>query len=115
MKKRIIILLLQLLCLTLPIMRLDVYAATVVDSGTCGEYVTWELDNKGVLTISGNGAMDDYAYGSQTPWSQYASDIKQITVQPGVTRIGSCAFGMSGGFTDVTLPDGLVSIGAAPN
>ena len=29
-------------------------------SGTCGENLTWELDEYGVLTISGKGAMNDY-------------------------------------------------------
>ncbi|MBQ6206355.1 MAG: hypothetical protein IJK52_04670 [Oscillospiraceae bacterium] len=35
----------------------------IVDSGDCGiegNNVTWTLDNKGALTISGTGDMDDY-------------------------------------------------------
>ena len=31
--------------------------AGVVASGTCGENLTWVLDNKGTMTISGNGPM----------------------------------------------------------
>lgn len=37
-------------------------SATVVDSGTCGEHLTWVLDDTGTLTISGYGSMTDYDY-----------------------------------------------------
>ena len=36
-------------------------AAEILDSGSCGENVTWTLDSNGVLTISGTGPMTDYA------------------------------------------------------
>ena len=32
-------------------------AAEIIDSGTCGENLTWSLDSYGKLTISGTGAM----------------------------------------------------------
>ena len=32
-------------------------AEKVVASGSCGENVTWTLDDSGLLTISGSGAM----------------------------------------------------------
>ena len=34
--------------------------AGVVASGTCGKNLTWVLDEDGVLTISGEGEMEDY-------------------------------------------------------
>ena len=34
--------------------------AEQVDSGTCGENLTWTLDDKGVLVISGEGEMENY-------------------------------------------------------
>ena len=39
--------------LTLPV---NARAAEIVDSGTCGDNLTWSLDNGGTLTISGTGA-----------------------------------------------------------
>ena len=39
----------------------------IVDSGTCGENLTWTLDSEGMLTISGTGEMDDYE-SSTIPW-----------------------------------------------
>ena len=37
---------------------------TIVDSGTCGENLTWELDSEGTLTIDGAGKMDDFGFDS---------------------------------------------------
>lgn len=34
---------------------INVSAATVVQSGTCGENLTWTLDDEGTLVISGGG------------------------------------------------------------
>ena len=51
----------------------NAYGADVVASGTCGAEggnLTWTFDSDGVLTISGTGAMADYAYDvfeSNTP------------------------------------------------
>ena len=36
---------------------------SIVDSGTCGENVTWTLDENGVLTISGTGEMENFGNG----------------------------------------------------
>ena len=42
----------------------EIFAADIVDSGYCGgegdgTNLTWTLDSKGTLTISGNGKMAD--------------------------------------------------------
>ena len=33
---------------------------SVMGSGTCGDHLTWTLDDAGTLTISGTGGMSDY-------------------------------------------------------
>lgn len=76
----------------------DVYATEY--SGTCGDPsvnggadVTWSFDDvSGVLTISGIGAMKDYASSSEPPWNAYVSDITKVVVGSGVTSIGDRAF-----------------------
>ena len=78
--------------------------STVVASGSCGEGVTWSRDADGVLTISGSGAVDDKAF-------QYDKTIKRLIVEPGVTAIGTYAFGDCSYLVDVTLPEGLQRIG----
>lgn len=34
--------------------------AEIVDGGTCGDNLTWTLDEDGTLTISGSGEMTDF-------------------------------------------------------
>ena len=87
----------------------EVYAASELVSGTCGEDLTWTVDQStGVLTISGKGNMDNYAYvtkygtladptitfrtGYQPPWYDYKDSITSIVVEEGVTCIGETAF-----------------------
>ena len=48
----------------------DGSGVTVMRSGECGDSVLWNLDENGVLTVSGNGAMNDYASSEHTPWAQ---------------------------------------------
>ena len=42
--------------------------AAIVDSGTCGENLTWTLDDTGTLTINGAGRMTDFNYDSDTTY-----------------------------------------------
>ncbi len=83
-------------------------------SGTCGENLTWELDDDGVLTISGTGEMDDYilAYGvGLTPWSR-AGRIKKLVLNDGITSIGGGAFyNLYQDVTEITIPASVKSIG----
>ncbi|MBR4723694.1 MAG: hypothetical protein IK072_03050, partial [Clostridia bacterium] len=37
-------------------------SATIVSNGTCGDNLTWTLDDNGRLTISGTGTMTDHAW-----------------------------------------------------
>ena len=61
----------------------------IVDSGSCGENVTWELDSEGKLTISGTGEM--YNYQASPEFSSFSS-IKKAIITDGVTSIGNNAF-----------------------
>lgn len=60
--------------------------------GTCGENVTWVLDNGGTLTIKGSGAMTDYSFAAAKPWESYITEIQAVDVQEGVTSVGAYAF-----------------------
>lgn len=64
---------------------------SVVDSGTCGENLTWTLDDSGTLTISGTGAMNEYDSWRDSPFD-YNDDITSVVIEEGVTSIGSWAF-----------------------
>lgn len=101
MKKRLLLMLVLALLLTFGVTS-AAWAATV-DSGECGDNLTWTLDSDGTLTISGNGAMDDYTlewdykanetnYTSTAPWGKKAEKINNIVIDSGVTSIGENAF-----------------------
>ena len=110
MKLRRILLTLLVLCLTVGTMVMTASAAEIVDSGTCGENLTWTLDSEGTLTISGTGEMDDYEFDYPAPWTP-GYDVQQVIVENGVTSIGEDAFQYCSSLTSVTFGDGVTSIG----
>ena len=85
----------------------------VVASGTCGENMTWKLNNVGTLSILGSGEMYDYDYASgyRPPWSSSSAQIKTIVISEGVTGIGDNAFNSCYNLTDITIPEGIKRIG----
>ena len=78
---------------------------------TCGENLTWTLDDKGELFISGTGEMYNWTNNSSVPWAEYREKIKTVVVEDGVSTIGGCAFASCTNLTGVSLPGSLVSIG----
>ena len=88
--------------------------ATVIASSECGangDNVTWTLDEDGVLTISGTGAMADFEdayFMGDYPWG---SNLKRIVIEEGVTRIGVYAFANQRQVTEVSIPASVTAIG----
>ncbi|MBR4720590.1 MAG: leucine-rich repeat protein [Clostridia bacterium] len=109
MKKRIFSLFV-ILYILLPVAVIPVHAA-IVGSGTCGDNLTWTLNDKGTLTISGTGDMKDYSYDTM-PWYSSRSSIKTVIIQNGVTSIGSETFYNCSSLTSITIPDSVTSIGS---
>ena len=75
------------------------YAGKITETpnpnGKCGENVRWVLTGESpnyTLTISGMGAMADYASSSDQPWKDYRSSITKVVIGSGVTHIGNNAF-----------------------
>ena len=83
---------------------------TVLDEGTCGASLTWELTNDGTLTISGTGDMTDFT--ERGPWyEEYSNDILALKVADGVTSVGDFAFSGCTKLASVTLPASVTRIG----
>ena len=91
----------------------------VIDSGSCGKNVNYELYDDYTLRIFGSGRMTNfdhiYGYvGSDAPWgteSQWCTKIKSVVIEDGVTRIGSHAFLGCSSLTEVIIPNSVTSIG----
>ena len=86
------------------------YLAGLDVGGDLGNGVSWHL-KADVLTISGNGAMPDFADETSTPWHGYAGFIKKVVIEEGVTTAGKNAFEYCINLSSVSLPNSLTSIG----
>lgn len=108
MKKRLLsILLVLLMALTLlPL------GALADENSKCGESLTWNLDEIGILTISGTGDMYNYSSADPAPWNEHCLEITNVTISDGVTSIGSYAFCYCS-VKSITLPFGLKHIGSS--
>ena len=80
-------------------------------SGTCGENLTWVLEENGTLTVSGTGEMYNYARAEYGPWKDYQSSITTVYIENGVSSIGDSAFESCEALTDMTIADSVTSIG----
>ena len=86
-------------------------AADIVESGSCGENLTWTLDSEGTLTISGTGDMTNYDVNGAPFYEN--SNIKAIKIENGVTSIGDWAFYYCTSLESITIPDSVTSIGGS--
>lgn len=138
MKKRFVSLLLAISMIfsLMPVSAVTAFAesenggeVTTVDSGYCGadnggENLRWTLDNNGVLTISGSGAMKDYTWDENVrlDWYVRKKDIRSVVLDNRITHIGDYAFdkctniesvrytGYTGN-AGVALPESVTTIG----
>lgn len=97
-----------------------IVSAKIIESGSCGENVTWTYYDDFSLVISGTGDMAEYfvAYqfsnpankGKSLPWNKYARFIKEVIIDEGVTSICRYAFKNMGN-CKITIPSTVEKIG----
>ena len=77
--------------------------ALAASSGTCGDNTVWTLDDAGILTISGKGAVTN----SSSDWGS----CKKLIVKNGVTSLTELILYGNTNLKSVALADSVVSIG----
>lgn len=87
---------------------------TAISSGPCGadgDNVTYVLTDDGTLTISGNGAMENFLSTDSSPWHENRTQIKSVIIEQCVTSIGDSAFSYCTSLTSAKIPNSVTSIG----
>lgn len=79
-------------------------------SGTCGDDLSWLLDN-GRLTISGSGSMTDFDQLNMAPWYELRDQIYELSLPDGLTNIGNFAFYDCYRLSAVRLPASVTQVG----
>lgn len=89
----------------------------VLQTGKCGDDITYTLYDSGLLELSGSGKMYDYSsYSGElsdkiVPWNNYRNQIKKITFTGNITSVGNYAFCECSSLTSITIPNSVTSIG----
>ena len=92
------------------LLALTLYSGNAIaESGTLGS-LTWELDENGLLTISGTGNMKPFQYNSSSAWLAFKTNITSVQIQGNVTNISSHAFSDCFYLTNITISDSVTSI-----
>ena len=73
--------------------------------------VFWELDQDGVLKISGQGEMQNWENETEVPWSEQRQEIKKVEITEGVTSVGGYAFSNCINAAEIVIPDSVQEIG----
>lgn len=83
-------------------------------SGQCGDDLFWEYDpSSHTLTITGTGDMYDYTTSTHAPWYDYRTEITDVVLPDGMTKIGNFAFYQcnNASLTSINIPASVTSIG----
>ena len=63
----------------------------LIASGDCNSQINWRLGYDGILYVTGNGHIPDYAF-DKTPWGEYVESITAIVVEDGIDVVGKNCF-----------------------
>ena len=88
----------------------DVESTFEGDSGVVTDTINWAIDADYNLTITGTGAMPDYAAEADRPWEAYKVLAKTVTVGEGITSVGARSFSYFTGLESISLSDTVTTL-----
>ena len=80
-------------------------------SGSFGQNLFWNIDDRGTLYISGSGKMTDFESAELTPWYSLRGRIQSAIIMPGITNIGDRSFSECYVMSSVNIPSSVTVIG----
>lgn len=104
MTKRFLAILAAILCLVFVF-------STVSFADGYNQNIQWYLDDNGVLTITGSGAMSNFTAKSTNEWLSMKDMITAVVIEEGVTTVGSYAFTGCTNLQSVCIPASVTTIG----
>ena len=91
-----------------PVGGITANAADILDSGKCGDNVTWQVDSEGTLTISGKGEV------AESPWDDSdkfdKESVKKLIIKEGVTAVYGSPFLDLTNIGSISIPDSSFSL-----
>lgn len=75
-------------------------------TGKCGDNITWTLDDKDNLELTGKGKM----YGYSLMGAPWGTSIVSVTISEGIENLGKYAFSFCGKLTNVVIPNSVKEI-----
>ena len=85
-------------------------SAIGIAANKCGDDLYWTLADS-TLTITGSGAMYEYANMQMIPWYNQRNNIAYVSLPDGLTNIARNAFYNCDALRTVNIPNGVTSIG----
>ncbi len=79
--------------------------------GQCGESLSWEIGEDGVLILTGEGDMPNFSADSSAPWLEKSVPVKEVRLPEGITSVGDYAFSSCTALTEITVPKSVLAIG----
>lgn len=103
-----------LFCIILTVFPVTALASEVIETGVCGDNATWTLYEDGSFFIEGTGPTYDFDwYGSSAdypPWIDFANSITSITIDEGITAVGTDCFWDCGTLEEITISDSVTAL-----
>lgn len=81
------------------------------ECGTEENTVFWSLNDEGVLSVTGQGTMQEWNCEEEVPWNSVRQDIRKIEISDGVRSIGAYAFCNCSNVTETEIPESVQEIG----